>query len=325
MKLKSFILILFSIVFVVVFISCGEDDDVTVPQIVERDRTEQQVSDDSTLVDFLSTHYYNSSFFESGENHRSRDIEITELMEGESVPDGHTLLIEADALETVEVEFLDVDYKYYVLRLNQGGGEAPNFTDLVSIVYEGTNVVEGDVFDSVATPTFLNLQTDGFNPGSIRAWQYIIPSFNTAESFTNGSDGITNYDNFGLGVMFVPSGLAYFSGTQTGSSYANLYFKFELVRYQERDHDSDGVPSYLENLDANDPEGNDFDVFDDDTDEDDIPNFIDSDDDGDGVPTINEDLDGDGDPTNDDDDNDGIPNYLDEDSTESNEEDESDS
>lgn len=98
------------------------------------------------------------------------------------------------------------------------------------------------------------------------------------------SDGITNYNNFGLGVMFVPSGLAYFSGTASGTltAYSNLIFKFELLQYEEVDHDGDGIPSYIEDLDAN------MDVLDDDTDEDLAPNYLDVDDDNDGVSTFDE-------------------------------------
>ena len=48
------------------------------------------------------------------------------------------------------------------------------------------------------------------------------------------------------------------------------------------DHDEDGIPSHIEDLDG------DENPFNDDTDADDIPNFLDLDDDGDGVLTINE-------------------------------------
>ena len=61
-------------------------------------------------------------------------------------------------------------------------------------------------------------------------------------------------------------------------------------------------------------------VFDDNTDGDDLPDFFDVDDDGDGALTRFEDVDNDGDPTNDDTDNDGIPNYLDADTAISNQE-----
>ena len=104
-------------------------------------------------------------------------------------------------------------------------------------------------------------------------------------------------------------------------SYSPLIFQIELFATSLNDHDSDGVPSYLEDLN-----GDGFftidvdeitDTTDDDTDDNNILDYVDIDDDGDGVPTINEDIDGDGDPTNDIGAN-GIPKYLDKDETESN-------
>src|SRR5690606_32052266 len=89
--------------------------------------------------------------------------------------------------------------------------------------------------------------------------------------------------NYGLGVMFIPSGLAYFGSPLIGvPAYSNLIFRFELYQMEVNDHDNDGIPSYLEDINEN---GN---VYDDNTDGDNIPNFLDNDDDGDGVLTINE-------------------------------------
>lgn len=281
MKIKNLKFGFFLFALACVFISCEEDEGPTVT-FEERDRGEQQIVDKDSLLSYLSTHYYNSSFFDTDEDRTIEDILITELAEGEEVPEGSTLLIESNLLETIVVDYLDTEYEYYILRLNQGGGESPNFTDRVRVRYEGSNVDEGDVFESISTPVDLNLQTDGFNAGAIKAWQFVIPTFNTAESFTSNADGITDYNDYGFGVMFVPSGLAYYFGTQTGDSYANLIFKFELLQYEVRDHDSDGIPSFVEDLDNN------KDVFDDDTDENQTANFIDFDDDGDGVATLNE-------------------------------------
>lgn len=299
----------------VAFISCKDDDNGPTIDFEERDRTEQQIADKDSLIDYLSTHYYNSSFFESGTNHRMEDIVITELEEGDTVPDGSTLLI--DAVETHYTTYLETDYEYYVLRLNQGGGEAPKFTDQVRVRFSGYLEDTGEVFQSLATPDDLPMQGIGFGTGAIRGWQLIIPQFNTALDFVNGPDGVTNYNDYGLGMMFIPSGLAYFSGSQPSIPiYSNLIFKFELLQYQEEDHDGDGVPTYMEDYNTN------LDVNDDDTDEDGAPDYIDLDDDDDGVFTIHEDLNEDGDPTNDDSDGDGIPNYLDPDSTESNQDEE---
>ncbi len=74
------------------------------------------------------------------------------------------------------------------------------------------------------------------------------------------------------------------------------------------DDDNDGIPSELEDLNAN---GN---LEDDDSDGDGIPNYIDEDDDNDNVPTINENPDVNDDGNIDDaqdTDNDGTPDYLD--------------
>lgn len=287
MKIKTLKFSLFLFALVAVFISCEPDDDVT-GTFTEADRTEQQVIDDSTLVAYLSTHYYNSSLFETGSNHKFTDIVITELPkddEGNYLdmpdPDQNTLLV--DAVEIHTTEYLDVAYKYYILRLNQGEGESPKFTDAVRVRYEGTSILTESVFDSRVSPIDFPLVGNGFTTfGTIRAWQLVMPSFNAASDFSVDGNGIVNFNNFGLGVMFVPSGLAYFSGISTGSAYDNLIFKFELLQYEESDHDADGIPSYIEDLDGDlDPDNND-------TDGDDFPNYIDLDDDGDDVATYDE-------------------------------------
>jgi len=298
---------------IAIFISCGPDDDDT-PTFMEEPRDEQQLKDKDSIIDYLNSHYYNSGFFATGSNHTIDDIVITELEDGEVVPDGNTLLI--NAVTTKTTTYLETQYEYYYLNINQGSGEAPNFTDKVRVRYEGSLVEDQEIFESVSTPIDLDLYGIGLGSGSITGWQRILPDFNTALDFTIGDDNIVNYNNYGFGIMFIPSGLAYYSIPRNGiPAYSNLIFKFELLQSEVNDHDNDGVPSYIEDYDNN------LNPFDDDTDLDELPDYIDLDDDGDGVPTINEDIDGDGDPTNDIGVN-GIPKYLDDTETESNVEDE---
>ncbi|WP_138434718.1 FKBP-type peptidyl-prolyl cis-trans isomerase [Winogradskyella algicola] len=286
--MKSIKYILYFLLVLIIVVSCKDDDDTTVPNIELRDRGEQQMADNDSLIDYLSTHYYNSSFFQEGEDYRYGDLIITELPIDENTgeyldmpdPENNTLLI--DAVEILTTEYFDVQYEYYVLRINNGEGQSPNFTDRVEVRYEGKEVGSGNVFDSRITPINLALQGNLINSfGSIRAWQLVLPGFKASTGFTL-NNGIVEYEDYGFGVMFVPSGLGFFSGTDSGSSYANLIFKFELLRTQVEDHDGDGIPSYIEDLDS------DMDVSNDDTDEDNFPNFIDLDDDGDGVNTIDE-------------------------------------
>ncbi|MFI0427855.1 FKBP-type peptidyl-prolyl cis-trans isomerase [Mariniflexile sp. HMF6888] len=268
-------------------LSCKKDDEPD-PIVIEiRDRTEQQLADMDSLVKYLSNHYYNSSEIAAAlPNAGINDIKITKLVSGASVPDGHTLLLDAVGAPK-EVVYAETDYEYYVLKLNQGGGDSPTFADNVQILYEGFTL-NNIVFDYKFYPN-----SNLFDLTSvISGWQNVIPDFNTSESFTENSDGTVSYNNSGLGVMFLPSGLAYFSNASGGiPAYSPLIFKFELLQMAENDHDGDGIPSYLEDVDGND-------VLTDNTDDDTyrdnsgfirpLYNYIDNDDDGDGILTKNE-------------------------------------
>jgi hypothetical protein len=301
---SKYILILI-LVFFVTLGSCSPDE-TEVVVVPPRDRGEQQVVDNDSLIEYLQTHYYNKSFFsDSSINYSKNDIIISESPTDD---DGNPYELLWNDVSTQQSSFQGQDYEYYVLDLNPGiGGPTPNFTDNVSINYTGM-LSNSDVFDSTVNPTILDLIS------VIPGWRDVIQDFKTAESGPIiNEDGTVSYDNYGLGVMFLPSGLAYFNTPPFGIPvYSNLIFKFELYASEANDHDGDLVPTHLEDIDF------DENITNDDTDENQIPNYIDGDDDGDGVGTRFEDLDNDGDPTNDDSDMDGIPNYLDEDSTESN-------
>lgn len=313
--------------------SCKKDDDGgVIPPEEIRDRTEQQVEDKVILASYLNNHYYNFSAFETNDDPSLEDIIITPLPIDGMIPNpdqNKRLSDPVYGVETKTLVFQDTDYEIYILRLNQGGGEdSPNFPDKIRVRYEGF-LTDNSIFDSAITPVDFDLVGDGVNTfGFIPGWRKVMPEFNVAESFVDGTDGTVNYINHGLGVMFIPSGLAYFNGRgPTGNlpAYAPIIFKFELLQTEVNDHDGDGIPSYLEDL----PDENGFrdgeftvnfndltDEYDDDTDGDRAPNYVDRDDDNDGVLTINEDIDGDGDPTNDIGAN-GIPKYLDPEETES--------
>lgn len=172
------------------------------------------------------------------------------------------------------------------------------------------------VFDSAVTPVWF----DQLNV--IEGWRESIVGFKGASGAVENSDGTINYNmDFGNYTVFIPSGLAYFATGQVGiPAYAPLIFSIQLYNAKESDHDNDGIPSYLEDLNGDRKftiaDINDDTITHDDTDGDFLPNYFDADDDGDGVPTIDEDINGDGDPTNDIGKN-GIANYLDPEETES--------
>ena len=122
-------------IFILTFSSC-EDDDNSVTSIPERDRTEQQVIDNDSLIGYLNTHYYNSSEVNGLTNPTMQDLVISELMDGETLPSNSSFLI--NDVETLMTTHMDVEYEYYILKIKQGEGElSPNFCDNVRTSYYG--------------------------------------------------------------------------------------------------------------------------------------------------------------------------------------------
>ncbi len=286
MKLRKIVLLTLGLS--ICFLSCNNDDDGGIEPVEIRDRAEQQATDKTDLLNYLATHYYNSSEFEALTDPTIRELKIKELAEGATTaPDGHTLLKDAAGYEVIDgVKFADIDYEYYIIKLQQGGGvNSPTFSDNVSAVYEGFTL-NNSVFDSGINPVSFDLAA------TITGWQKVFPHFKEADNFVENSDGTINFSNQGIGIMFLPSGLAYFNATRPGiPAYAPLVFKFELLQTTQNDQDNDGIPTYLE-----DTNGDGL-IFDN-TDEDFVGaangsvnplyDYLDSDDDNDGILTKDE-------------------------------------
>ena len=128
--------------------------------------------------------------------------------------------------------------------------------------------MDDTVFDSSSTPVDFDLTS------TIAGWGRVLPEYNNAEDFIVNSDGTVTYNNPGIGIMFLPSGLGYYSAA-AGSVpvYSNLIFKFKVFQSEVNDHDFDNFPSHLEDLNG------DYDLTNDDTDDETFADFIDSDDD----------------------------------------------
>ena len=208
----------------------------------------------------------------------------------------------------------DVQYKLYYLKAIQGEGESPDFPDIVRINYEGTYVNDEEsqegvmLFDSSVIPVQFDLTQ------IVNGLQDALIEFNAGTGFITNPDGTVEYENFGVGAVFMQSGLGYYVSPPQGSAvtiplYSQLIFSFQLFEREVGDQDEDGIPSIMEDLNENGLEE------DDNTDGDALNNYIDADDDNDGRPTedeiiINED----GSITFPDEDGDGIVDYLDADS-----------
>ena len=206
-----------------------------------------------------------------------------------------------------------LEYKLYYLKVIEGEGDRPEFPDVSTISYDGIYLNREEPtlpytkrFDASTIPVRFDMTS------IVNGLQDVLVEFKGATEVITNPDGSTSFENYGIGAVFMPSGLGYYvnpPATSTIPTYAQLIFAFHLYENEEGDQDSDKVPSVVEDLNNNGLEE------DDDTDGDNIPNYLDVDDDNDGRPTIDEiEIDADGNITYPDEDGDGIVDYLDSDS-----------
>ncbi len=156
----------------------------------------------------------------------------------------------------------------------------PTAVDSIHVSYRGVETVEDSQFDYAQNPVWF--KTDELVAG----WSEIMPYFRTGTYDPAEGPNPVTFSDYGAGIMFLPSGMAYYNTSQgTLSAYSNLVFSFKLYELKYRDHDSDGILS----KDEVEP-GADFlfDPQDYDSDGDGVPNYFDVDDDGDRVLTKNE-------------------------------------
>lgn len=292
--------------------SCDNDDDT--PEVVPpRDRGEQAIADDQALIDYMSTHFYNYEEFEDPAEDFDYVVRFDSIT-GEN--QDKTPIIESENLVTKTVNFEGVDQQLYVLVVREGEGQKPTYADSAYVTYRG-QLLNDAVFDSrLKSPSWFNLTSyyvegargPSLVPGPVKGFSEGLEEFRAATGYTTNPDNTIEWNNdFGVGAILMPSGLAYFNNSQaTIPPYSPLIFSINMYKANEADHDRDGIPSIMEDLDGDDS------IYNDDTDEDGYPNFSDPDDDGDGTPTrdeiiINED----GSITFPDSNGNGTPDYLD--------------
>ncbi|MDX6189850.1 hypothetical protein SGQ83_10845 [Flavobacterium sp. Fl-318] len=271
----------------IAIVSCNKNDDDDVETVPLRDYKEQYKADSDSIMKYLKSNYIKSVS-------ANFDIEI------EKIPVGGAQVSIWDQtvypLQNRVVYSNDVYYTVYYLSLRKGTGAAPCNYDKISAAYSG-NTLNNKVFDtSYGLPRDFSLEPYIAQP-VIEGWPEILPQFKvgTATMATDGS-GVITYDNFGAGVMFLPSGLGFYGSGQTDiPAYSCVVFSFKLLGLQRLDHDFDGVFDYQEDLNG---DGYLYDFRNttkypkppanliDDTDGDGLADFIDVDDDGDGYTTF---------------------------------------
>jgi FKBP-type peptidyl-prolyl cis-trans isomerase FkpA len=206
-------------------------------------------------------------------------------------------------LHTKTVNSNGVDYKVYYVNISDtsdpehdyyGDGENPTSVDSIFVSYKGEYIytkkeeivpatnpitynsfIASTPFDQAQNPVWIKLY-QYVNEDVIRGWKEIFPLFKSG-THTANLDGSVNYDNYGSGVMFLPSALAYYNSSR-GSipSYSPLIFSFKLNTINYVDHDYDGIDSKDEGFDLITGQSTNLD-----TDGDGRLNYLDQDDDGD--------------------------------------------
>ena len=278
--------------------SCGSDDNNTTEPEELRDFLEQSITDDALLVDYLSNHFYNYEDFP-----RADDTEVTisiDTISGDNAD--KTPMIEQ--VQQLSVPITDengavTNHTLYYLVAQQGSEleKKPSIVDSTYVSYRG-ELLTGTIFDQRNTPIWFD------NIRVVSGFRYGLQNF-APGTFSQDTDGTISFRDYGQGILFMPSGLGYYSSPQgLIPAYAPIVFTVSVYTSNVADHDNDGVFSIEE-----DPDG-DGNPLNDDTDGDGTPNLLDFDDDGDGILTSLE-LDVDNDGIIDDTDNDGIPDYLD--------------
>ncbi len=273
-------LILASLSILLLTVSCRRDDDQTI--VPDRDRQEVYDENIMEIEEYLSTHFYNYDEFDAA-NPYSLANDQFELVFG-AIEGGNadkTPLMDQVIEKTVTQD--GIDYKLYILKVREGLNKDVHGLDNAAVSYRGT-LSDDTSFDSAVTPVLFPLTSVGSQGGVVTGFREGLTEFKTADGFTQSTDGSVVYHNHGIGAVFIPSGLAYFSVSPNADipQYAPIFFTFNVVSRSNTDYDLDGIPSHLEDLSMT------GDGLDDNTDGDLLVNFIDNDDDGDGVLTRDE-------------------------------------
>jgi hypothetical protein len=261
-KMNRFLKVVSAFALVATIAACKKEDD-NVTFVPPRDYTVQYATEKTQIEEYLQTHYIASVDADF-------NVDIQEIDPDAAEPQVSIWDQTVYPLLNKEVSLNGVLYKVYYISLREGSGEAPTKLDNVLVAYRGNLLDQSEFTNEPFPQSVLPLSQ------SIEGWQEIIPLFK-AGIYTDipGDPNPPTYEDYGAGIMFLPSDLAYYNATQPGiPSYSPLVFSFKLYDVDYVDHDGDGLLSKDETVPGVDP-------LDYDTDSDGDANFVDTDDDGD--------------------------------------------
>jgi len=290
--------------FILIGLFSCKDDETTSVYVVPF--AEQEPVDNAAIVEFLTNNYFNEEEFITPAGNFNFDIKLyadetktgvdengNDILDTNQMVGGYTrtplinyvnTVINNFTIETKSIVVSDVTHTLYILKVVQGlGNKKPRFCDEALLSYEGMTL-DKNIFDNALQPVDLDLSS------VVKGFSESVSEFNIAVGLPTENlndqglfDGTYTYHDYGVGAVFMPSGLGYYANP-VGSipAYSPLIFKLKVYGTTELDHDNDGVPTYVEDLNGN------HDLSDDNTDLDSSPNFQDSNDDNDPILTREE-------------------------------------
>ncbi len=284
----------FLVLFVGVILGIASCDKSSDDEFVPFDHEGQIPLDLALLDEYFDEHYYNST---------TKTVDLITDEETQIALSVQTEGVSLDTISGISVSGVDETYTMFYLKINDGidvpKGDTdtsiaygyPTALDSVFVNYTGM-LLDGTVFDSnVQHPTWFNLAD------MITGWIYGLQKFKGGKKtlLLDGAD--FEFEDYGEGYLFIPSGLAYRNATQNDiPSSSPLIFKIELHLVNLTDADLDGVPSKYEiTVESNGA------VSFNDTDGDGVSDHLDADDDNDRILTKDE---------LNDSDNNGVKDYL---------------
>ncbi len=312
-------------VLVVSIWACNNDDDLDIEVVPPRMMSEVEAENDEEIREYLETHFYNYEEFENPPMDFDFRIVFDTIagINADKTPlmaqvESEQVVVTSDEFGLSEDE--TVTHTYYYLVARDGVGDNPTVADSVYIRYRGSLLDSTDFDGSFEIPVWFDLaQIQGPQQGA-RGFSEAMPNFEAGGNIVDNGNGTFFVEDYGIGAMFLPSGLGFFNVSQGEiPAYSPLIFTVDLWVIEETDHDGDGVISILEDVNG------DGYLYNDNTDEEQEENsnspvrfsdFLDTDDDQDGTPTRDEIIiDDEGNVTFPDGDNDGIPDYRDRDNS----------
>jgi len=263
--------------------NCKPDDNTT--KIVDRDRQEVFNENIKEIETFLKTN--NVEVLEDGVSFETVASEANNSIWKQTEYPLQSITVKNlpyfSGTNGLQKQNDPVEYKIYYIILNEGGGETPVVHDNIFTSYIGYNL-DKSIFDKDQFGFWSAYPAYSIYPEMIAGYRQILEKIKTATNITDNGDGTYTYENPGRVLVFIPSGLGYFSSSPIGSigAYSPLIFDITSISMKEADHDNDGILNKNEDVNGN------GDLWDDDTDGDGKPNFLDLDDDGDGYTTREE-------------------------------------